>query len=69
MAKNNITPIKKTASVHQAFSFEVTMMVQVLADDAVKAREHLDSQGGYVTKREVTLAKVTPLFNGEAASN
>ena len=67
MAKNTVTPIKKQSQI-QAFTFEVTMLVQVLGDDATKAREQLDSQGGYVSRRDVALVSATPLFNGKASA-
>jgi hypothetical protein len=49
----------------QCFTFEVTMFVQVIADDADEARSALDEKGGFVTKRNVKLANTVELFNGE----
>lgn len=48
-----------------AYTYEVTMLVQILAEDEKSAREKLDSQGGYVTNREVTLRDSIALFNGK----
>ena len=48
-----------------AYTYEVTMVVQILAEDEKSARERLDSQGGYVTSRIVNLKDSVPLFNGK----
>jgi len=48
-----------------AYTYEVKMVVQVLAEDEKAARERLDGQGGYVTSREVTLKDTVALFNGK----
>lgn len=62
---NKVTKIKKeTAEATQAFTFEVKMLVQVLGNDATKAREQLDAQGGYVTRRDVELVSSVALYNG-----
>jgi hypothetical protein len=46
------------------YSFEVLMVVQVIAEDKESADEKLDKEGGYVTKREVSLKDVVPLYSG-----
>ena len=46
------------------YSYEVLMVVQILAQDKDSADEKLDKEGGYVTKREVTLKDVVPLYSG-----
>lgn len=48
-----------------AYTYEVKMVVQVLAEDEKAARQRLDDQGGYVTSRKVELKDSVPLFNGE----
>ena len=48
-----------------AFTYEVKMIVQVLAEDEKSARQRLDDQGGYVTSREVKLKDSVSLFNGK----
>lgn len=48
-----------------AFTYEVKMIVQVLAEDEKAARQRLDDQGGYVTSREVNLKDSVSLFNGK----
>lgn len=53
-----------TLATH-AYTYEVTMVVQVLAEDEKAARQRLDDQGGYVTSREVKLKDTVALFNGK----
>lgn len=48
-----------------AYTYEVKMIVQILAEDEKSARERLDGQGGYVTSREVQLKDSVSLFNGK----
>lgn len=63
--KDNVTSIKKDAPKEtKAFTFEVTMLIQVLAENEGVARDQLDAQGGYVTKRDVKLADSVALYNG-----
>jgi hypothetical protein len=47
------------------FTYEVKMIIQILADDEPSAKEKLDREGGYVTKRDVTLKDSVVLYNGE----
>ena len=61
MAKNKIEEDKIT----HCYTYEVSMVVQILAEDEKSANEKLDSQGGYVTKRSVILKDSVPLFSGE----
>ena len=49
----------------RAYTYEVVMVVQILAEDEKEARNRLDNQGGYVTTRKVTLKDTVPLFNGK----
>ena len=60
MAKNKIEEDKIT----HCYTYEVSMVVQILAEDEKSANEKLDSQGGYVTKREVRLLDSISLHNG-----
>lgn len=62
MAK--ITPIKNNNTT-TAFTYKVEMVIQILAPDEKTAREQLDSQGGYVTKRDVNLLDSVELCNGK----
>jgi len=47
------------------FTYKVEMIIQVLAEDEVKASEQLEQNGGYVTSRTVTLVDSVALFNGQ----
>jgi len=46
----------------QCFSFEVVMLVHIIADDEVTAKSQLDEKGGIVTKREVKLLNAATLY-------
>jgi hypothetical protein len=59
--KNNVTKIKETKST-QCFSFEVVMLVHVIADDEKDARAQLDEKGGIMTKRDVKLLNSAVLY-------
>jgi len=48
-----------------AYTYEVNMIIQILAEDEKKAKEQLDSNGGYITSRIVTLKDSVKLFNGK----
>ena len=50
MTKDNVTPIKDIKPT-QCFSFEVTMLVHIIADDETTAKTQLDDKGGIVTKK------------------
>lgn len=64
MTKDNVTPIKETKST-QCFSFEVTMLVHIIADDVKTAKDQLDEKGGIVTKRDVKLLNTVTLYGEE----
>jgi len=49
----------------QCFSFEVVMLVHIIADDEVTAKSQLDEKGGIVTKREVKLLNAATLYGEE----
>lgn len=49
----------------KCYSFDVNMVIQILAEDEKTAIDQLNKQGGYITKREVILRDVVPLFNGD----
>ena len=56
----DISDVKETS----CYSYEVLMVIQVLAENKESADEKLDKDGGYVSKRQVTLKDVSPLYNG-----
>ena len=45
------------------YTYQVTMLIQVLAKDEITAREKLDRDGGYVTKQEVELKDSIALYS------
>ena len=61
MTKDNVTKIKKTKST-QCFSYEVNMLVHIIADDEATATLQLDEKGGIVTKRDVKLVNTVTLY-------
>ena len=61
MAKNTVTPIKETKET-QCFSYEVMMLVHVIATSEDVAKKELDEKGGIVTKREVQLLNTVTLY-------
>jgi hypothetical protein len=65
--KDNTTKIKETKAT-QCFSFEVTMLVHIIADDEATAKTQLDEKGGIVTKRDVKLLNSAVLY-GEKETN
>jgi hypothetical protein len=54
--------VKDKEKVTQLFSFEVTMMVHIVADTEEKAKTDLDEKGGIVTKRDVKLLNTATLY-------
>ena len=60
----NVTKIKETKTT-QCFSYEVTMLVHIIADDEATAKSQLDEKGGIMTKREVKLLNTITLYGEE----
>jgi hypothetical protein len=60
----NVTKIQETKPT-QCFSFEVTMLVHVIADDEATAKSQLDEKGGIMTKRDVKLLNTITLYGEE----
>jgi hypothetical protein len=61
MSKDNVTKIKD-AKKTQCFSYEVVMLVHIIADDETNAKAQLDEKGGIVTKRDVKLVNTQILY-------
>jgi hypothetical protein len=61
MSKDNITNIKETKKT-QCFSYEVVMLVHIIADNETDAKTQLDEKGGIVTKRDVKLLNTATLY-------
>ena len=51
--------------VTQMFSYEVVMLVHIVADSEETAKTQLDDKGGIVTKREVKLLNTATLYGEE----
>ena len=64
MSKDNVTKIKEEKKT-QCFSFEVVMLVHIIADDEATAKTQLDDKGGIVTKRDVKLLNTATLYGEE----
>jgi len=62
--KNNVSKIKETKAT-QCFSYEVTMLVHIIADNETTAKAQLDEKGGIVTKRDVKLVNTQTLYGEE----
>ena len=62
--KNNVSKIKETKAT-QCFSYEVVMLVHIIADNEATATKDLDEKGGIVTKREVKLVNTSTLYGEE----
>jgi hypothetical protein len=58
---SNVTKIKETKPT-QCFSYEVTMLVHIIADDEAIAKSQLDEKGGIMTKRDVKLLNTITLY-------
>jgi len=54
--------VKNKEKVTQVFSYEVVMLVHIVADDEKTAQIQLDEKGGIVTKREVKLQNAVTLY-------
>jgi hypothetical protein len=59
---SNVSKIKETKPA-QCFSYEVTMLVHIIADDEADAKSQLDEKGGIVTKRDVKLVNSVILYD------
>jgi hypothetical protein len=54
--------VKDKDKVTQLFSYEVVMMVHIVADNEETAKSQLDEKGGIVTKRDVKLLNTATLY-------
>jgi hypothetical protein len=60
--------MKKEEKSTTCYSYEVTMLVHIIADDEIAAKTQLDEKGGIVTKRDVKLLNSAVLY-GEKETN
>jgi len=54
--------VKNKEKVTQLFSYEVVMLVHIVADNKTTAEEQLNEKGGIVTKRDVKLLNTATLY-------
>ena len=54
----------KTEDVN-CYTYEVNMIVQIIAKDEPTAKEQLNEKGGTVTSRNVNLLDCLSLYNGD----
>jgi len=54
--------VKDKEKVTQLFSYEVNMLVHIVADNEQTAKAQLDEKGGIVTKRDVKLLNTATLY-------
>jgi hypothetical protein len=57
----NVSKIKEIKPT-QCFSYEVNMLVHIIADNEATAKSQLDEKGGIVTKRDVKLVNTSTLY-------
>jgi hypothetical protein len=62
--KNNVSKIKENKQT-KCFSYEVVMLVHIIADNETTAKTQLDEKGGIVTKRDVKLVNTQTLYGEE----
>jgi len=62
--KNNVSKIKENKQT-QCFSYEIVMLVHIIADNETTAKNQLDDKGGIVTKRDVKLVNTQALYGEE----
>ena len=56
---------KKTVRETACYTYEVTMIVQVIASSKGEADEKLDREGGYISNRDVSFRNSVDLYSGE----
>jgi hypothetical protein len=57
-----MTELLETYEDTSCYTYEVTMLIQVIASTKEIADERLDKDGGYISKRDVVLKKSTLLY-------
>jgi hypothetical protein len=60
--------MKKETKATKCYSYEVMMLVHIIADYEAVAKAQLDEKGGIVTKRDVKLLNSAVLY-GEKETN
>jgi hypothetical protein len=57
--------MEKETNTTKCYSFEVKMLVHIIADGETTAKAQLDDKGGIVTKRDVELLNTVVLYGEE----
>lgn len=47
------------------YTYQVSMVIQILAESEEDAKKQLDNKGGYVSDRQVNLMDSVPLYSGQ----
>jgi hypothetical protein len=63
--EKRIKMTEKEKKPTMCYSYEVSMVIQIFAEDEDSAKEKLDKEGGFVSNRVVTLKDAVTLYNGE----
>ena len=50
------------------FTYKVEMIIQILSDNELSARQQLDEKGGYITSRKVTFMDSVQVYKGNKLS-
>lgn len=64
MAKQDTKTKEKDST--KCYTYAVSMVIQILAENEQAAKEKLDKEGGYVTSRVTNLVDAVSLYNGES---
>ena len=64
MAKQDTKTKEKDST--KCYTYAVSMVIQILAENEQAAKEKLDKEGGYVTSRVTNLVDAISLYNGES---
>jgi hypothetical protein len=64
--EKRIKMTEKEKKPTMCYSYEVSMVIQIFAEDEDSAKEKLDKEGGFVSNRVVTLKDAVTLYNGES---
>ena len=46
------------------YTYKVEMIIQILSDNELAARQQLDEKGGYITSRKVTFMDSVQVYKG-----
>ena len=64
MTEKNNASEKEALPPTYCYSYEVTMVVQIMAQNEDQARSTLDTSGGYVSRRDVVLKDTVSVYTG-----